>query len=426
MKKVLFIAYLYPPIANSGTRRSLEFVNRLPDNGWEPIVLTTVPKATNSDPSLLKEVRDGTRIERVPLWTDRLADSIRRLSDSPCLADGLRWRLQRLMQVPDECAAWKTPSVEKGLALFAEQEFDAIYASGWPWTSFLVASELGHKTGIPFVVDYRDLWRPSDAQWDQHTRLQSWLQPRLEKKILDSAAAVVTTTPSFARMLEALGTRSKVYSITNGFNPEDFATRFSPPKTESRCLISYTGVWRPGYNPEDLYRAIRRLRDQGQEDCLKRLKVTMAGFKPGNVNKYAIGDIVEELGFVPHAQAVDIMMNSDALYLPVSGGIYDKASLPGKLFEYVGSSRPIIASAQADSEVSSALERTGGACIVRPGDIEHLAKAIQQLVCGNVQDLFSERCENEARLFERGNQATELANVLNMVAQKLVKERQHD
>ena len=40
MRRVLFIAYLFPPIANSGTRRSLSFANLLPDFGWSPVVLT--------------------------------------------------------------------------------------------------------------------------------------------------------------------------------------------------------------------------------------------------------------------------------------------------------------------------------------------------------------------------------------------------
>ena len=110
MKKVLFIAYLYPPIANSGTRRSLEFVNHLPDNGWEPIVLTVAnPAPKVCDPSLLNEVRPGTRVERVPQWSDIAAEKIATafgwFGDRHRLVDGLKWRIERFFQIPDDCAA---------------------------------------------------------------------------------------------------------------------------------------------------------------------------------------------------------------------------------------------------------------------------------------------------------------------------------
>jgi hypothetical protein len=66
MRRVLFIAYLFPPIANSGTRRSLAFANHLPDLGWEPLVLTLEPEPQAPvDAELLAEVRPGTRVERV-------------------------------------------------------------------------------------------------------------------------------------------------------------------------------------------------------------------------------------------------------------------------------------------------------------------------------------------------------------------------
>ena len=68
MRRVLFIAYLFPPVANSGTRRSLAFANHLPDLGWEPLVLTCDPEPRAPlDAELLAEVRPGTHIERVPL-----------------------------------------------------------------------------------------------------------------------------------------------------------------------------------------------------------------------------------------------------------------------------------------------------------------------------------------------------------------------
>lgn len=110
MRRVLVIAYLYPPFANSGTRRSLSFVNHLPDMGWEPTVLTLAdPPAKVCDAALLSEVRTGTHIERVPLGSDSLARAMAWFVPQGWrsrVADALAWRLAALAQVPDEAAAW--------------------------------------------------------------------------------------------------------------------------------------------------------------------------------------------------------------------------------------------------------------------------------------------------------------------------------
>jgi len=422
MKKVLFIAYLYPPIANSGTRRSLEFVNHLPENGWEPIVLTVANPAPKAcEPSLLDEVRPGTRVERVPLWSDIAAEKIAAVfgmfGNRNRLADGLKWRIERFFQIPDDCAAWKSTAIRHAVALHEQEGFDAIYATGWPWTSFLIAAEVSRRTGTPFVVDYRDLWKPSDAEWDKHTKLQKWLQPHLEKKVLRNAAAVITTTPSFAKMLDEEGARGKAICITNGFDPDDFLGSTAPDDSnrDSLVKISYTGVWRPGYGPDNLYEAIRRLKDAGSS-CLARLRVTVAGFPPGRAWEYGINDVIEELGQVPHGCAVDLMMNASALYLPVSKGIYEKASLPGKLFEYLGSGRPIIASSLPDSEVTAVLSSVGGNCVVAPGDIDGLAKAIEKLCAADESTAFSERIPGAAARYERSSLTKDLAALLDHVS----------
>ena len=424
MKKVLFIAYLYPPIANSGTRRSLEFVNYLPDNGWVPIVLTVAnPSPKSCEPSLLNEVRPGTRVERVPLWSDIAAEKIAGIfgvfGDRNRLIDGLKWRIERFFQIPDDCAAWRSTAVHRAVALYEEEGFDAIYATGWPWTSFLIAAEVSRRTGCPFVVDYRDLWKPSDAEWDKHTKLQKWLQPHLEKKVLRNASAVITTTPSFARMLEEDGAKDKALCITNGFDPDDFLGATVPGgcNEDGRVVISYTGVWRPGYGPDNLYGAIRHLKNINSS-CLASLKVTVAGFPPGRAREYGIEDIVEELGQVPHTQAVELMTNANALYLPVSKGIYEKASLPGKLFEYLGSGRPIIASSLPDSEVTTVLSSVGGNCVVNPGDVKELAEAIEKLCAADGSTPFSERIPGAVARYERSSLTKDLAILLDRISRK--------
>lgn len=375
MRRVLFIAYLYPPIANSGTRRSLAFANHLPDRGWEPLVLTLEPEPQAPlDAELLAEVRPGTRVERVALqsrlrarrWAGWLGERA---------VEALAWRLRARANVPDEAASWFVPAVERGVALHDSVGFDAIYASGWPWTGFLVAREVSRRTGKPYVLDYRDQWTPSgDMAWEKVSPAQARENPVLERLAARDAAAIVTVTHALVDSIARDCGRAGLHLITNGFEPKDFAGDMQPPD-DGLLRVSYTGVWRPGYGLQDLYAAIALLKAQGHPE-LARLRVQAAGFKPGAAAEAGVTDWVTELGPVPHGQALALMKQADLLYLPVPTGFYAMASLPGKLFEYLGCGRPVLAVVPERSEVARVLEDTGGGVRCEPGDVAGLAEVL--------------------------------------------------
>src|SRR5262249_23134834 len=96
-------------------------------------------------------------------------------------------------------------------------------------------------------------------------------------------------------------------------------------------------------------------------------------------------DWVTELGPVPHGQAVTLMKQADLLYLMVPTGYYATASLPGKLFEYLGCGRPILAVVPEASEVSRVLGETGGGMRAEPGDVPGLARTLLAWLRGEAQ-----------------------------------------
>ncbi|MES2263030.1 MAG: glycosyltransferase [Pseudomonadota bacterium] len=418
MRTVLFIAYLFPPIANSGTRRSLSFANHLPDHGWQPLVLTQVePPPHLCDRALMSEVRAGTRIERAPLLGSniarRLAGALAAGERRERIAAGLEWRLNNLVQVPDEVLSWYPEAVERGVALHRETGFDAIYASGWPWSAFLVASAIGRRTGCPYILDYRDTWTPrGTAKWEKPSRAQAAFSPRLQRWAAKEAAALITVTPSLVPVVKEDTGRNHVHCITNGFEPADFTrTTPAPVKSDAIC-IAYTGIWRPDYGLHGLYQAIRKLKDDGHPG-LHRLKVRAAGFKPGPAREMGIDDVVEETGYVPHEVATQMMNDADLLYLSVPEGFYANACLPGKLFEYMGSANPILAVVPAGSEVAQVLDEVGGGVRVDPGDNAAIGRVVQRLLAGERDGLFTARNAERLQRYTRAATTAELARVLD-------------
>lgn len=425
MKKVLFIAYLYPPIANSGTQRSIKFVNFLPDFGWEPIVLTVEhPPDQTLEPALLKEVRPGTRIERVPflshIFAQKIAYSLKAFIPEKRLQGGLEWRLRGLWRVPDPWALWRPAAVRRGMEILQAEKIDCIYATGAPWTSFLVAHDIWKKSRLPFVIDYRDLWTSWDAGWDDaSSQLLRWWNSHLERRILKDATAIVTTTNSFAKVLskEVAGLHGNVFCITNGFDPKEFNNSISKINlARNKLNIVYTGVWKDGYSPSALYEAVGIL-FRKDPALLAQLKITCAGFPPGPASEYDLTDIIQERGRVPHAEAIALMKDATALFLPVAGGNYASGSLPGKLFEYLGAERPIIAAVPEKSEVAKILDEVGNAFRVAPDDINGLASIISSIARREVDLRTKQADPKKIACFHRRNLTGQLAKVFDSITE---------
>ncbi len=67
MKKVLILAYSFPPIGGGRVRRAIKFVKYLRSFGWEPVVLTVKrPIAPDYDPELLNGLDTALNIIRTP------------------------------------------------------------------------------------------------------------------------------------------------------------------------------------------------------------------------------------------------------------------------------------------------------------------------------------------------------------------------
>ncbi len=136
-QRVLFIAYLFPPIANSGTQRPLKFARYLPANGWTPIVLTAANTAEHpTDPGLLADVPSTAPVIRVPMLNDQIGRIAAGLGLGTAagdrLAGGLSWRLREHFQRPDMFALWR-PTARRA----------AINSSTATWTAGLYSSNSG-------------------------------------------------------------------------------------------------------------------------------------------------------------------------------------------------------------------------------------------------------------------------------------------
>ena len=421
MPKVLMISYLFPPIANSGTQRSVKFANHLFDFGWEPTVLTVEPSEDMAiEPSLLEEVDPRVDIVKAPYWSREASRVVAKRfpKHKEKIESALDWRIKALWSIPDPYYFWKRSAVKKGQDVYKKQGFDLIYASGTPWTSFLVARELSRKTGVPYILDYRDLWNNIDEAWAEDSGIKASIRNKIscrqELSVMKNAAAIVSVTNSCVERLKETTTKATANTrfkcITNGFEPAEFDKVSAEPENSKVFKIGYTGVWKKGYGPSSLYQAVKALT---QERPDLNIEIHAAGFSADMSSDYGLSSsIVKEYGKVAHKRAIQIMKSCDLLFLPVAQGSYSYISLPGKFFEFIGSNKPILAEVPKGSEVQLELSHAGGGLCVDVGDIESIKAIVEDVLKGNMEQ-FPHRNEDYILRYHRKHQAGQLARLFN-------------
>lgn len=186
MKKVLIVAYHFPPQAeSSGYLRSLKLCRYLPEFGWHPTVLTVHPRAyERTDPVQLGEIPADVRVERA-----FALDTQRHLS--------FRGRYLRAMALPDRWASWSLGAIPAGLRANRRENFDVILNTFPIATAVFIGWALHRATRKPWVADFRDSMTEPDYPRDPRTwRVYRWLK----KKAVREASRLVFTAGSAVRM----------------------------------------------------------------------------------------------------------------------------------------------------------------------------------------------------------------------------------
>jgi glycosyltransferase involved in cell wall biosynthesis len=348
-RKVLFIAYYFPPMGLSGVQRTVKFAKFLPKYGWRPTVLTIEPSGYYAfDETLLREVEDaGVRIVRTRSYDVNRLFKRRGIVKMP--SEGVRKVLQffgDLFLIPDTKIGWKSTALRAAMQLFNRERFDLIFATAPPQTDFLVGTSLKKRTGIPLVVDYRDAWLDYPFKYFP-TPMHRLFHKHLEKKVLRAADGVIVT---HRRVKESILRRhrfvgyNEVTIISQGFDPDDFPSSASERHARPlRMKIAHAGTFYADRNPSVFLRALARVL-QANPKMRGRIEVNFIGNIREEdrqmVKKLDLQSVVNFLGYLPHKECVKALAESEVLWFVIDNDY----QTPGKLYEYFGARKPIIAS----------------------------------------------------------------------------------
>lgn len=161
--RLLLIAAFYPPSRASGVFRPLAMGNYFAEQGWDVTVLTVQEEffdrvTASRDDSLMSAIHPDVDVVRVPMPIQHLERDLRHFGPLRANFPRLHSKIYRRLQVFDRYSPWLPRVVAEGVRRHRRERFDAVVATGNPWTSFAAAAALHRTTGVPYVLDYRDSW----------------------------------------------------------------------------------------------------------------------------------------------------------------------------------------------------------------------------------------------------------------------------
>lgn len=380
--RVLIVSYSFPPAGGVGVQRVSKLVKYLPDFGVEPLVLTAKnPSVPIEDANLLQDIPERTTIIRTRTLEPgyEAKAKVWRDAATPNSARRAMARLASRLFVPDPQILWLPFAVPQLRRLSASA--DAVIVSAPPFSTFL----LGPFARLPFVLDYRDEWRMA-ASYEMHGGL--WAErfiDQLEPALAHRAAMIVTATEEFRKNLLHRIPRldpSRVVTITNGYDPDDFESIASEPPPPRHApgqplVMTYAGTTFRHTSPKTFLSALRILQERDAA-ILSRLDVRFVGrVVPTEESSFDENPLpcVRRTGVLPRAQALRMLAQSHVALLILDAVPGAESMYPAKIFEIMHLRRPLLALAPQGA-VSRLIERHNLGIVVNPRDPEAIADAI--------------------------------------------------
>jgi glycosyltransferase involved in cell wall biosynthesis len=375
-RRALLVAFHFPPLkGSSGIQRSLKFARYLPEQGWQPIVLSAHPRAYES-------VSDEQLAEIPPEAIVRRAfalDAARHLS--------IRGRYPRFAALPDRWISWVLGAVPAGRKLIKQFSPGVIWSTYPIATAHYIGYQLHRASGLPWIADFRDSM--TEADYPSDPRVRSWYL-KIERLAVTHASRVVFTTPGAEAMYRARypeQPREKWVVIPNGYDEDNFASlealRATVPDVPARLTWVHSGLLDPGdRNPSAFFDALADLRDRGVINA-ETLRVVLRATGHDAVHAPAIatrnlGDIVELAPPISYAKALEEMLRADALLVFQSSTCNHQ--IPAKIYEYMRAARPILAMTHAAGDTAATLRAVGSPYLCDLHDPRAIATAIDALL----------------------------------------------
>ena len=402
LKKVLIITYYWPPAGGPGVQRWLKFVKYLPDFGIQPIVYipenATYPIFDNKLETILSP---ETIILKHPIFepyqlagflsknkTQKISSGIIPDQKKQTLLERLFLWVRGNLFIPDARVFWVKPSVRFLENYIKKHQIETIITSGPPHSLHLIGLALKQKNNLKWIADFRDPW--TTIGYHKALKLSAYAankHKKLEKTVVTQADLILVTSETTKLEFSAI-TNQPIEVITNGYDEEQVAKQ----TLDTKFSLAHIGSFLSERNPMLLW------------ECLSELLIEIPDFKThfelkligavsqtvlDAITQFQLNDYLNNLGYVSHQEALEHQRKSQVLLLIEIDSPETKSIIPGKLFEYMVSLRPIIAIGPKGSDFESIVKQTNTGVFFKYSEKEQLksqlVKYYEDYLIGNLK-----------------------------------------
>ncbi len=388
-KKLLIITYYWPPAGGPGVQRWLKFVKYLPDFNIQPIVyIPENPTYPIVDTDLVKEVSDSTIVLKNKIFepyqlanflskkeTQKISSGIIPAAKKQSFLEKVLLWVRGNVFIPDARFLWVNPSLKYLKNYIQENNIDTIVTSGPPHSLHLIGLKLKESMELTWFADFRDPW--TTIGYHKALKLSSYADKKhkqLEKLVLDGANTIIVTSKTTKAEFELL-TDTPIEVITNGYDIENVDRQV----LDDKFTMAHIGSFLSDRNPTILWEVLQELIIENTSFATHfQLKLI------GKVSQEILDSIAQHeltsycnnLGYVSHTEAIQQQRKSQVLLLIEIDSPETKSIIPGKLFEYMVSERPIIAIGPKDSDFAEIITSTNTGVFFTYNEKESLKKTI--------------------------------------------------
>lgn len=424
-KKILIITYYWPPAGGPGVQRWLKFVKYLPEFGIQPIVyIPENPTYPIVDVNLEEDVSEKAIILKNRIFepyqlasffsknkTKKISSGIIPNQKKQSFLDKTLLWIRGNLFIPDARVFWVKPSVSYLEKYISENNIDTIITSGPPHSLHLIGLSLKQKLNITWLADFRDPW--TTIGYHKSLKLSTRAARKhkaLEYQVLNTADTIIVTSKTTKSEFEDI-TNKPIAVITNGYDTEP-VTKIN---LDSKFSLAHIGSFLSERNPLILWESLVEL-IQELPDFKSHLEIKLIGAVSQEVldtiAQFNLDSYLNNLGYVSHSEAITHQRSSQVLLLIEINSEETNSIIPGKLFEYMVSNRPIIAIGPSESDFAEIITETNTGTFFDYSEKMRLKKVIleyyNQFLEGKLQSYGV-----GLQKYSRKNLTKELAQLIN-------------
>jgi len=388
-KKLLIITYYWPPAGGPGVQRWLKFVKYLPEFNIQPIVYVPEnPTYPIVDEDLINEVSDRVIILKNKIFepyqlagflskkeTKKISSGIIPTAKKQTFLEKMLLWVRGNFFIPDARFLWVNPSVKYLKKYIEDNNITTIVTSGPPHSLHLIGLKLKQSLNLNWYADFRDPW--TTIGYHKALKLSSYADKKhkqLESEVLNLADTIIVTSKTTKTEFQALTTKP-IEVITNGYDVENVTRQ----PLDEKFTMAHIGSFLSDRNPKILWEVLKELITENPlfaEHFQLKLIGKISQEVLDSIAQYSLNEYCNNLGYVSHIEAIQHQRKSQVLLLIEIDSPETKSIIPGKLFEYMVSERPIIAIGPRDSDFAEIITSTNTGVFFTYNEKERLKKTI--------------------------------------------------